>query len=58
MAEDDIATRIQAGYKGMIAREEFKDLRDTDDSRYELPMIILTSSHCFKFNYVERRPGD
>ena len=27
--EDDIATRIQAGYKGMLAREEFKDLRNT-----------------------------
>lgn len=25
--EDDIATKIQAGYKGLVAREEFKDLR-------------------------------
>ena len=27
--EDDVATKIQSGYKGMLAREEFKDLRNT-----------------------------
>ena len=29
MDEDAIATKVQAGYKGMIAREEFRDLRNT-----------------------------
>ena len=29
MDEDDIATKIQAGYRGVVAREEFKDLRNT-----------------------------
>ena len=29
MDEDDIATKIQSGYKGMVAREEFKDLKNT-----------------------------
>ena len=27
--EDDMATKIQAGYKGMMAREEFSDLINT-----------------------------
>ena len=36
MDEDDIATKIQSGYKGMVAREEFKDLKNT---KYAIQII-------------------